>query len=1476
MKVKPALLLFALLFAASASGQPKCFFEHYGVEDGLPQNSIMDMMQDDKGFMWFSTWNGLCKFDGYNFYTYKIQQGTSQIARSNRIDVIRGDKYGYIWTLPYDLEPLRFDPSAEKFAGLKSIPEYRNFSFTATNIIVAKSGKTWLLSDHMGCVCVQDSTFRNVVVFNKENNNMHAGKVYLVHEDENLNSWILTDNGLYLYSRTGKITAFFSGEDGAASRSAQNFYTAMELKTQIWFGSDNGRIWIYDKKDERFTLLEAKTASCIQNIRNINGCQILLATRNDGFFIYHLTLKTFDKYTTAVLPGMCSNEVMSCYIDRSSNVWLELNCFGVSKFDLDTRSIKRFEMKVESKILDVFPPNFYMLEDRENRLWVHPRGGGFAFYDPEKDELVPFYNELFSPSWRFSNVVQVAFSDRQGNLWLSTRSHGLEKIIFNNDVFNSKIVDKDVYSTINNDIRAMLETANRNLWVSTKGEKLYVYDSEWNRLGYLCKDGRIGNGVPLDGICYCIMEDRENNIWIGTKGEGVYRLTPTHDPLSFRIKQFKNNPADLYSLSNNNVYSIFQDKNKRIWIGTYGGGLNLLDDERKERFVSYKNSLKNYPAQHGAQVRTISSDKFGNLCVGTTLGLIMFSPDFKSANAIDYRLYIKMLGDRYSLGGNDVYDICTTATGDTYIATFGGGLNRIVEVGKDGFPEKFTSYGVNEGLPSDVILTVVEDSQGKLWIATEGNLTKFDPDKNLFETFSEVSRLIKGQTFSENARCASRSGYVYFGFTKGIISIDPGKVNANTFMPYIALTKLQIANKDVPVGGDSPLQENLDDVERIELEHTQNIINIEFVALDYIEPKRIMYAYKLDGFDKDWIVTQKQRIANYTNLSPGSYTFRVKSTNSDGIWMENEHVLKIEIKPSFWQTSWAYMVYVALVGIIIYIVLNIFFSFYRLENKVKLEYEQTEMKSRFFTDISHEIRTPLTMIVSPVEHILESEDTKIPEFVRTQLQLVLKNANRMLRMVNQILDFRKIQKQTPNIQETVVAPFVQEICNNFTETAEERDIHLVINNRIGDEKLWIDRDSFEQLLYNLLSNAFKYTHSGKTIEVSLTSEKRDNVIALTVKDEGKGMNREILNKLFTRFASFNKDRNQPSTGIGLSIVKEVADKHHAKISVESELAQGSSFTVFFHKGVDHFKGDAGIIFTYSEPAKEQEPVIPPDSKTGQPADEDRLVHGSSVRQTILVAEDDEDMRRFITTMLEPYYHVLEASDGKKGFDLAVAKLPDFIISDIMMPEVDGVELLKKIRENENTSHIPFILLTAKNALESKIDGLEYGADDYITKPFNVKYLHARIENIIFQRRRLFSIFAHHRESMSPRMANIEPKQLQEQERKITSLDEHFIMRVKEEVEKNIDDSTFLIDDLVANLAMSRTVFFKKLKSLTGMAPIDFIRDIKIRHAAELLKTQEYTVKETSFMIGISDSKYFSRCFKAIFGMTPTEYKRLNR
>lgn len=1454
MRIKICLYILGLLSCVNTYGQLKCYIEHYGTDDGLPQHTIMSILQDNKGFMWFSTWNGLSKFDGYNFYSYRIQSGDPYHMRSNRIDFITEDKYGYIWTLPYDMEPHRFDPHTEKFMGLRSLKDYQEISTPTRKIKPMPSGKVWLIAEKTGCICVIDSTFNNVKSYNQGN------VVHDVYEDSNFNTWILTDKGIYQESKNGETSNSYFVNRALINKTS--FYTVLESENDLWFGSDNGEIQIYDKKKKRFTSLKTNTPSAIIFIKEINNEQILIVSRNNGFFIYNKSNKTTTHYNKTNLANMKSDSIHSCYIDKSGNIWFELDCLGVAKFNISNKTMKHFEMKIESQSPNVYPPNFFIFEDISDMVWVHPRGGGFSYYDAENDKLIPFYNEPYSPSWRFSNMMHTAFSDKQGNLWMSTRSHGLEKVIFPDDIFKSSIVDPNIHSSINNDIRSIFEDNEKNLWVSTKGGKIYVYNPTGKQMGYICEDGSIGyDKKPLKSFCYCMMQDKDNNIWIGSKGDGIYILNKKGSNGRYSIDHYEYEPNNPYSLSHNSIYSIFQDEKDRIWIGTYGDGLNLVDDsEPKLKFIHSRNELKRFPIQTGSKIRVVSADKFGNICIGTTLGLIIFSSDFTSPSTIDFKSYIRIPSDNESLSANDVFDICTTSKGETYLATFGGGVNKIIETDEKGFPIKFKSYTTSEGLPSDVILTIMEDTEGQLWVTTEGNLTKFDTDKESFETYSEISRLIKGQNFAEGAKFSSESGTIYVGHSKGFLSVKTNWIIKNDFKPYIALTNLSIANKSIPIGENSLLSQNIDDVKSLKLSYKQNFFSIEFAALDYTDSKNIAYAYKLDGFDDDWITTSKQRIANYTNIEPGKYNFRIKSTNSDGVWMDNERVLPIEITPSFWRTGWAYTIYFLLFIAILYITLRIIFVYYRLKDKVALEYEQTEMKTRFFMDISHEIRTPLTMIIAPIENVIE--ENNVSKEIKSQLHLVLKNANRMLRMVNQILDFRKIQKQKMNIQEIHMAALIMDVCSNFTKAAESKNIHFKITNNIGDATLWADNDSIEKLVFNLLSNSFKYTPDGKTIEVILSYAKKENGILLSVKDEGQGMTKDIVNKLFTRFSSFNTDKNNPSTGIGLSIVKEVIEKHHAKITVDSEVGKGSCFTINFQTGTDHFKAD-DVTFTYSGSTPDklntitEPPLIDTDNQNTENVQNSRL--------TILIAEDDGDLRNFMKTILTPYYNILESADGLEAYNIAITDQPDFIISDIMMPELDGIELLKRIKDNSETSHIPFILLSARTNIESKLEGLDYGADDYITKPFSVKYLRARIENIINQRKNLYETFTN---------KNYVPDKVEKKEEqpRITSQDEQFILKMKQEIENNIDNSEYVVNDLATAMAMSRTVFFKKVKSLTGLSPIEFIRDIKIKYAAKMLETENYSIKEISYMVGIGDTKYFTQCFKKQYEMTPSEYR----
>lgn len=655
---------------------------------------------------------------------------------------------------------------------------------------------------------------------------------------------------------------------------------------------------------------------------------------------------------------------------------------------------------------------------------------------------------------------------------------------------------------------------------------------------------------------------------------------------------------------------------------------------------------------------------------------------------------------------------------------------------------------------------------------------------------------------------------------------------------------------------------NLNLVEQLTLKHNQNFITLEFAALDYTDSKNILYAYKLEGFDKEWNYSGNQRIANYTNLSKGKYLFRVKSTNSDGVWADNERTLLIEILPPYWATWWAYLIYAMLFILAAFVAYKILYTFYRMRNKIILEKQESELKTRFFTNISHEIRTPLTMIVSPIENLLHSKEAS--ESVKNQLKLVSKNTNRLLNMVNQILDFQKIEQSALTVNKVEIAPFVENIFSNYVKVAELKEIDYSFDNRVGNQTLWLDVDAIEKVIVNLLSNAFKFTSRGDSISLSLYNVNES--IALQVKDSGLGISKDKQSRLFKRFESFNEDKSKPSTGIGLSIVKEMADKHKAEIEVESEENKGSTFRVIFKKGTRHF--DSDVIFNDTVTTTT---LSETDYDVYRLSDQQNtLPEKLNTLPSVLIVEDDEDLRLFIRSILENDYEVYEAADGKEGYEKAVELIPDFIVSDIMMPEADGMELLGNIRKNIRTSHILFLLLTAKTTLDSKLEGFQHGADEYITKPFSVSFFKARVQNLLNRRSEL-QYYYRNRVNISSGSKLIGAGE--DQEIATNSKDLEFLHSVNSFIEEHLGNKDFVIEDIANEVGMSRSVFFKKLKGLTGLSPIEYVRDISLQHAAEIIEKGDFTVKEVAFMVGINDSKYFSRCFKKKYKMTPSEYKK---
>ena len=1086
-------------------------------------------------------------------------------------------------------------------------------------------------------------------------------------------------------------------------------------------------------------------------------------------------------------------------------------------------------------------------------------------------------------------------------MWLCTHSKGLEKVTFRNVPFSMLTPVPHEYESLSNEVRSVCEDKQGNLWVGLKDGMIRLYDSNRKFIGHLTGNGTISmTGTPMEGTAYFIMQDSKGIIWIATKGNGLVRaeqISPTG--MSYKLTRYQHDSNDMYSLSDNNVYCVYEDHHGRIWAATFAGGINYISqgEHGETVFINHRNNLKGYPIDVCYKARFITSDNNGRLWVGTTTGTVAFDENFKKPEDIQFHHFSRVPNDTKSLSNNDVHWIIATQQKELYLATFGGGLNKLISISEDGHGE-FKSYSVLDGLSSDVLLSIREDHKQNLWISTENGICKFVPSGERFENYDERSISFRVR-FSEAASTLTSGGDMLFGTSNGLFMFTPDSIRKSSYVPPVVFSKLMVANEDVIPGEKSILKVDLDDTQELVLSHDENIFSVQYAALDYTNPQNIQYAYILDGFEKQWTFADRQRSVTYTNLPKGDYIFRVRSTNSDGVWVDNEHILNITILPSFWETPLAYVLYVCFVLLIIFVAVYILFTIYRLKHEVSVEQQISDIKLRFFTNISHELRTPLTLIAGPVEQVLKND--KLPADAREQLVVVERNTNRMLRLVNQILDFRKIQnkKMKMQVQQLNVVAFVRKIMDNFESVAEEHNIDFLFQTEKEALNLWVDADKFEKIVFNLLSNAFKYTPNGKMITVFIRED--EGTVSVGVQDQGIGIAENKRKSLFVRFENLVDKNifNQASSGIGLSLVKELVEMHKATISVDSRLGEGSCFKVDFLKGKEHYNSSVEFILEDSVAPLSMERIVDiansslqteaaiadaPDLEVSAAKEE---AEESSSKELMLLVEDNQELRSFLRSIFASTYRVVEASDGMEGWSKALKYLPDIIISDVMMPEKDGIEMTRELRADMTTSHIPIILLTAKTTIESKLEGLEYGADDYITKPFSATYLQARVENLLMQRKKLQNFYrdslTHVTVSETPVAqgetltvhASTGPESSAAEEPAMPEMspnDRKFMDKLVDLMEQNMDNGELVVDDLVRELAVSRSVFFKKLKTLTGLAPIEFIKEMRIKRAAQLIETGEFNMTQISYMVGINDPRYFSKCFKAQVGMTPTEYR----
>jgi len=1476
MRYPAGITVLALILSAATlrTGhcQPKCAFTHYSVEDGLSEGVALTMHQDREGLMWFGTFDGLNRFDGYSFKVYKSGFNSSYGLTNNRVDRITEDDLGHLWIMNNDGEVYRMNTRTEEFINFNEISAggQENYS-PVTQIYCFSGGETWLSTEAGTCIRVKSSSSSPEYKLDRfvcRNGSAATPAVRLISKDSRGTVWILSDNGLFRV--TGDEEMPEQVLRNGTSAGDKTFFCLHGLGDRLWFGTGNGTIIVTDSDAGIHEEIKMGVSSDIISIKPLNQRELIILTSGDGFFVYTPVTDEKKQYQSRRYTELPTNHIVSVYIDRYGEAWIESMADGVTHFDPFGGTVKHYKMNVDKTNPNVLLPSFVIFEDVNDILWVCPRGGGFSRYNRIDRRLEYFFNEPGSDDRRFPNLIHSAMSDNQGNLWMCTITRGIEKISFFPNQFRVISPKQVTSSHSENEVRAIFEDNNRYLWAATRDGRVYLFDPEHKMVGFLRDNGTFSSGEAFNALIYVITQDRKGNIWMGSKGRGLFRLEPTgsSSPCCYRITGFRHDDDDPWSLSHDNVYSIYEDPAGRIWVGTFNGGLNYISDENgRLRFINSYNRLKNYPYSNHKRVRYITSDHNDRIWVGTTSGLVIFDRNFTDPAEAQFLTCFFDPMSETSLANNDVHYIYCSPSDEIYVATFGGGLNRVINGGSGNEIPAFKSYTVKTGAPDDVILSIVDDLEGNLWLSSERGILKFNTRNESFEIYSEQSGVEK-RYFSEATGLRTADNEIMFGFDNGIYRFNPSQVRKVNYVPPLVFTRMTVSGTDIHTAGGALSADTENASLVLELSHNQKSLNIEYAALDYRNPKTIQYAHMLQGVDPDWIIGRGQRSASYTNLGPGEYTFSVRSTNSDGIWVDNTRTVKVTVNPSFWQTTLSKVLLTLVTLILIGLTIYVIFTFYKLRHKVEVEQLITNLKLKFFTDISHELRTPLTLISSPVTNILHNNNLE-PE-VRDQLTLVQSNTQRMLRLVNQILDFRKVQskKMRLRIEEFPLGSFISDICTDFRKVSEDKGIHLIVDDLSGGEMVWADKDKVEKIAYNLITNALKFTPRGKRVNITVT--KSSDSLVLIVADQGTGLSREKMKNLFMRFGSDDKEviSMQPGTGIGLSLSRELAELHRAELTAESEEGKGATFRVTFRLGFSHFDNETEFVLADGQSS--------PSSRHALTAMQDEDETDEAGRQdddepVLLFVEDNEELRSFIKIILSDGFHVIEAGNGLEGFEIARSQLPDIIITDLMMPEMDGLELARRIREEVTTSHIPVVVLTAKTDLDTQVEALKRGADDFITKPFSSTYLRARIENILQQRKKLQELFLSTLADYPPSKAGI-AYEVTPSEPFVESYDDKLMKNLMVVMEQNIDNSDLTVDELVSKIGVGRSVFFKKLKSLTGLAPIEFIREVRVKRAAQLIESGEYTISQVTYMVGCNDPRYFSRIFKQRFSMTPSEYR----
>ncbi len=1346
------------------------------------------------------------------------------------------------------------------------------------------------------------------------NNGLSNNQVKAILKDSQGFMWFGTDRGLTRYDGTNFKIYLNNLYDSTSIPFNSIDFLFEDFEQNIWIRSLSNFV-IYNPEKESFTRAgnfyknTGIPLTALQNLFNDNTGNLWFVNANSGLYKYSPETGKVDsvQYIPDYQGANNNNYLNDIDQDSKGNLWAVSNSGVVLKINPDTyKTEQKFQLNDDKKY-EYF--NYNLFIDSDDDVWVlTPGSPNGVFYINSKNEKIENYNDTSFPVRLNNNLVTSIVQEKNKRIWLATDHGGINIIDRDKNSVAYLTNNRDnEYSISQNSVNFLYKDNENIIWAGTFKKGISYYHKNLVRFKHFSHNPSDPTSLPYNDV-NCFTEDNKGNLWIGTNGGGLIYFnrtlntfkTFTHNPnnpesLSNNIivslyidrkgllwigtyfgglnrfdgqkfKTYRHNPSDPYSLTDDRVWDIIEDSKQNLWVGTLNGGLNLFDRQREE-FYHYRAEDINSVGSNF--VISIIEDSQNNLWIGTSDGL-----DRLNLGTKRFYHFPPEPGISGKLSNKNAIDLLEDNRGLIWIATQQG-LNVL-----DKNELRFKVFNESDGLASSNIKTIQEDQQGNIWISTTNGISKITVLN--FDEMSSIDNLkikvynystldgLQGKEFNEKAVFRTRSGELIFGGANGFNLFIPENIREQNQENKILLTGFKVFNQKVPVNSVFRnriiLDKSITLQNKITLRYNENVFSIEFAALNFFHPEKNSFEYRLLGFNEEWLpVDLRINEITFTNLNAGTYQLEIRGTN-DGIeWTEMKPPLTIEILPPFWESWYAFVFYFLLVVLVILVSRKMMLERHRLKIEAEQEHREAEriqqldaLKTKFFTNISHEFRTPLTLIISPLEKLIaESRDEKS----KKHLVLIYRNARRLLSMVNQLLDFRKMEVQKLEAKNSwgEIVGFISEVSTSFEDLVQNKQIEFNFHSSEPRFYTFFDKDKTDKIIANLLSNAFKFTpEKGKvSLEIDFLNKNEETktcAIQWTVSDTGIGIAPEIQQKIFDRFYQSDTPGSiiNQGSGIGLSMVNEYVSILGGTIKLESILGKGSSFIV--QLPVQIFSADA--IEKNNLEAESQGYREKTVSSKIQQNNEPEAFHPD--KKTILLVEDNADFRFYLKDNLKKQYNILEAENGEKGWEIVEKLLPALVVSDIMMPETDGFELCSRIKSGRNTKHIPVILLTAKTETEPEIEGYESGADDFISKPFDFRILESRIENLINTREQLRLSYQS--------MIGINPEKIE-----VNSQDEKFIKKALETVERYISEPTFTVEDFSRELGMSRVSLYKKMVALTNKTPIEFIRIIRLKRAADLLTTSQLSVSEVAYRVGFNSPRYFSKYFEELYNELPSDY-----